>query len=48
MVDTILYVALAAGALALLLAVFYTRSVLAAPQGNERMIELSTGREVSR
>jgi K(+)-stimulated pyrophosphate-energized sodium pump len=42
MVDTILYVALAAGALALLLAVYYTRSVLAAPQGNERMIELST------
>jgi len=42
MVDTILYVALAAGALALLLAVYYTRSVLAAPQGSERMIELST------
>ncbi|MGD2059874.1 MAG: sodium-translocating pyrophosphatase [Acidimicrobiia bacterium] len=41
MTDTILYIALAAGVLALLLAVFYTRAVLAAPQGNERMVELS-------
>jgi K(+)-stimulated pyrophosphate-energized sodium pump len=41
MVDTILYVALGAGVLALLLAVFFTRSVLAAPRGNERMVELS-------
>ncbi len=42
MTDTILYIALAAGALALVLAVYYTRAVLAAPQGNERMIELAT------
>jgi K(+)-stimulated pyrophosphate-energized sodium pump len=42
MTDTILYIALVAGVLALLLAVFYTRAVLAEPQGNERMIELST------
>ena len=42
MTDTILYIALAAGALAILLAVYYTRAVLAAPQGNERMVELST------
>jgi len=42
MTDTILYIALVAGALALLLAVYYTRAVLAAPQGNERMVELST------
>ena len=42
MTDTILYIALAAGALALVLAVYYTRVVLAAPQGNERMVELST------
>ena len=41
MTDTILYIALGAGALALLLAVYYTRLVLAAPQGNERMVELS-------
>ncbi len=41
MSDTILYIALAAGALALLLAVYYTRWVLAAPEGNERMRELS-------
>jgi K(+)-stimulated pyrophosphate-energized sodium pump len=41
MVDTILYVALGAGVLAVLLAVYYTRSVLAAPRGNERMVELS-------
>jgi K(+)-stimulated pyrophosphate-energized sodium pump len=41
MTDTILYIALGSGALALLLAVYFTRSVLAAPEGNERMIELS-------
>jgi K(+)-stimulated pyrophosphate-energized sodium pump len=41
MTDTILYIALVAGALALVLAVYYTRAVLAAPQGNERMVELS-------
>jgi K(+)-stimulated pyrophosphate-energized sodium pump len=41
MTDTILYIALGAGILALLLAVYYTRVVLAAPRGNERMIELS-------
>jgi len=41
MTDTILYIALIAGALALLLAVYFTRSVLAHPQGNERMVELS-------
>jgi len=40
MSDTMLYLALAAGVAALLLAVFYARSVLAAPQGNERMVEL--------
>jgi K(+)-stimulated pyrophosphate-energized sodium pump len=40
--DVILYVALAAGAAALLLAVFYARLVLAAPRGNERMVELAT------
>lgn len=41
MADTILYLALGAGVLALLLAVYYTRVVLAAPRGNERMVELS-------
>ncbi len=41
MTDTILYLALGAGVLALLLAVYYTRVVLAAPRGNERMVELS-------
>jgi len=40
--DLILYVALAAGASALLLALFYARAVLAAPRGNERMVELAT------
>jgi K(+)-stimulated pyrophosphate-energized sodium pump len=40
--DVILYVALGGGAAALLLAVFYARAVLAAPRGNERMIELAT------
>jgi K(+)-stimulated pyrophosphate-energized sodium pump len=39
--DLILYVALAAGVAALLLAVFYARLVLAAPRGNERMVELA-------
>ncbi|HEX6301436.1 MAG TPA: sodium-translocating pyrophosphatase [Acidimicrobiia bacterium] len=42
MTDTILYIALVAGVLALALAVYYTRAVLAAPRGNERMVELST------
>jgi K(+)-stimulated pyrophosphate-energized sodium pump len=42
MSDTILYIALGAGVLALLLAGYYSRAVLAAPQGNARMIELST------
>ncbi|MGF1618706.1 MAG: sodium-translocating pyrophosphatase [Acidimicrobiia bacterium] len=37
----ILYIALAAGLASLLLATYYTRVVLAAPQGNERMVELS-------
>lgn len=41
MTDTILYIALGAGVLALLLAVYYTRAVLAAPRGNDRMIELA-------
>ena len=41
MTETILYLALAAGAMALLLAVYFTRAVLATPQGNERMRELS-------
>ena len=36
------YIAVVAGALALLLAVFYGRQVLAAPPGNERMQELSS------
>ena len=41
MTDTILYIALVAGALGLLLAVYYARAVLATPRGNERMVELS-------
>ena len=41
MTETILYIALGAGLASLLLATYYTRSVLAAPQGNERMVELS-------
>ncbi len=41
MTDTILYIALAAGVLGLVLAFYYTRVVLASPQGNERMVELS-------
>ncbi len=40
--DLLLYVALGAGLAAVLLAAFYARGVLAAPQGNERMVELST------
>ena len=40
MSDTILYIALAAGLAALLLAVFYARAVMAAPHGNERMMEI--------
>ena len=42
MTDTILYIALAAGVLALALAGYYTRVVMAAPRGNERMVELSS------
>ena len=42
MTETILYIALIAGVSGLALAVYYTRAVLAAPQGNERMVELST------
>ncbi len=41
MSDLILYGALGAGVAALLLAVLYARAVLAAPRGNQRMIELS-------
>jgi K(+)-stimulated pyrophosphate-energized sodium pump len=41
MSDMILYIALAAGGSALLLALYYSRVVLAAPQGNERMMELA-------
>ncbi len=41
MTEMILYIALAAGLASLLLATYYTRVVLAAPQGNERMVELS-------
>ena len=39
--DLWLYVAVAAGALGLLLAAFYARQVLAAPPGNDRMREIS-------
>ena len=39
--DFWLYVAVAAGATGLLLAAFYAFKVLAAPQGNDRMIEIS-------
>jgi K(+)-stimulated pyrophosphate-energized sodium pump len=39
--DLILYAAIAAGVVALLLAVGYARVVLAAPRGNERMAHLS-------
>jgi K(+)-stimulated pyrophosphate-energized sodium pump len=41
MSDLILYAALTAGFAALLLAAFYRRSVLAAPRGNQRMVEIS-------
>ncbi len=41
MTETVLYIALIAGALGLLLAVYYSRAVLAFPRGNERMVELS-------
>ena len=40
MTDTLLYVALVAGLAAIALAVFYARVVLAAPAGNEKMVEL--------
>ncbi|MGH8914692.1 MAG: sodium-translocating pyrophosphatase [Acidimicrobiia bacterium] len=40
MPDVVLYLALAAGAAALLLAVYYARAVLAAPEGNERIFEI--------
>ena len=42
MTEMFLYIALAAGVASLLLATYYTRSVLAAPRGNARMVELST------
>ncbi|MEA1901965.1 MAG: sodium-translocating pyrophosphatase [Actinomycetota bacterium] len=42
MTDTILYIALVAGVAALVLAVYFSRAVLAFPRGNERMVELST------
>jgi len=41
MPDLILYVALVAGFAALVLAAYYTRAVLAAPRGNQRMVEIS-------
>lgn len=40
--QTLLYVALASGVLAVLLAVYYARSVLAMPQGTERMVEIAS------
>jgi K(+)-stimulated pyrophosphate-energized sodium pump len=39
--DVILYAALGAGLAALLLAALYARVVMAAPRGNQRMVELS-------
>jgi len=42
MTDTILSIALVAGVLALVLAVYFARAVLAAPRGNDRMVELAT------
>ncbi len=42
MTDLFLYSSIVAGAAALVLAVFYTRQVLAVSQGNDRMIEIST------
>ena len=41
MSDVILYAALGAGLAALLLAALYARAVLAAPRGNQRMVDLS-------
>ena len=41
MTNTVLSVALVAGVAALVLAVYYTRAVLATSQGNERMVELA-------
>jgi K(+)-stimulated pyrophosphate-energized sodium pump len=41
MSDTVLTIALVAGVAALLLAVYYTRAVTAASQGNDRMVELA-------
>ncbi len=41
MTETILYIALGAGVLALLLAMYYTRAVLDTPRGNSRMVELA-------
>ncbi|GIU91166.1 MAG: putative K(+)-stimulated pyrophosphate-energized sodium pump [Acidimicrobiia bacterium] len=42
MSTTVLSIALIAGAAALVLAVVYARMVLAAPQGNERMVEIAS------
>ena len=42
MTNTVLSIALVAGVAALGLAVFYTRAVLATPQGSERMVEIAT------
>jgi len=39
--DVILYTALGAGLAALVLAAIYARAVMAAPRGNQRMVELS-------
>src|SRR5680860_902979 len=41
MTNTLLYSALFSGVAAVALAIFYARGVLAAPRGNERMVELS-------
>ncbi|MEX1124854.1 MAG: sodium-translocating pyrophosphatase [Acidimicrobiia bacterium] len=41
MPDLILYAALGAGFAALVLAAYYRRAVLAAPRGNQRMVEIS-------
>ncbi len=41
MTETVVYLALAAGGLALVLAIFYTRSVLSAAEGNSRMMEIA-------
>ena len=42
MLNTVLVIALISGVAALVLAIYYTRIVLAADRGNERMVELST------